>query len=129
VFCNINRTVFLDKDRTMDEVQKHNIRTNVPSSQIFRSYVQHRIIQYFLSTSLRVWALLKFLLITQTSTEMSYVSGYLLTFNRYSFILLVRLVTLLLKFLLITQASTEMSYVSGYVLTSTDIVLFYLFGS
>jgi hypothetical protein len=24
VFCNINRTVFLDKDRTMDNVQKHN---------------------------------------------------------------------------------------------------------
>jgi hypothetical protein len=25
VFCNINRTVFLDKDRTMDSAQKHNI--------------------------------------------------------------------------------------------------------
>jgi hypothetical protein len=27
VFCNINRTVFLDKDRTMDNVQKHNNST------------------------------------------------------------------------------------------------------
>jgi hypothetical protein len=25
VLCNINRTVFLDKDRTMDNVQKYNI--------------------------------------------------------------------------------------------------------
>jgi hypothetical protein len=25
VFCNINRTVFLDRDRTMNSVQKHNI--------------------------------------------------------------------------------------------------------
>jgi hypothetical protein len=25
VFCNVNRTVFFDKDRTMDNVQKHNI--------------------------------------------------------------------------------------------------------
>jgi hypothetical protein len=31
--------VFLDKDRTMDNVQKHNICTNVPSSQTFRSYL------------------------------------------------------------------------------------------
>jgi hypothetical protein len=31
VFWKINRTVFLDKDRTMDSVQKHNICTNVPS--------------------------------------------------------------------------------------------------
>jgi hypothetical protein len=29
VFCNINRTVFLDKDRTIDNVQKHNICTVV----------------------------------------------------------------------------------------------------
>jgi hypothetical protein len=27
VYCNINRKVFLDKDRTMDNVQKHNIYT------------------------------------------------------------------------------------------------------
>jgi hypothetical protein len=26
VFCNINRTVFLDKDRTMGNVEKHNTR-------------------------------------------------------------------------------------------------------
>jgi hypothetical protein len=29
---------FLDTDMTMDNVQKHNICTNVPSSQTFRSY-------------------------------------------------------------------------------------------
>jgi hypothetical protein len=28
----------VDNDRTMDNVQKHNICTNVPSSQTFRSY-------------------------------------------------------------------------------------------
>jgi uncharacterized membrane protein (Fun14 family) len=38
VFRKINRTAFLDKYRTMDNVQKHNICTNVPSSQTFRSY-------------------------------------------------------------------------------------------
>jgi hypothetical protein len=38
VFCNINRTVFFDKDRTMDNVQKHNICIVVPSSKTFRSY-------------------------------------------------------------------------------------------
>jgi hypothetical protein len=32
---------FLDKDKTMDNVQKHNICTNVPSSQNFRSCVQY----------------------------------------------------------------------------------------
>jgi hypothetical protein len=32
--------VFLDKDITMDNVQKHNICTNVPSSQAFRSYLK-----------------------------------------------------------------------------------------
>jgi hypothetical protein len=37
VFDNIKRTVFLDEDRTMDNVQKHNICINVPSSQTFRS--------------------------------------------------------------------------------------------
>jgi hypothetical protein len=31
---------FLDKDRTMVDVQKHNIFTNVPSSQTIRSYLQ-----------------------------------------------------------------------------------------
>jgi hypothetical protein len=35
VFCNINRTVFLDKDRKMNNVQKHNICTKVPWSQTF----------------------------------------------------------------------------------------------
>jgi hypothetical protein len=30
--------VFLYKDRAMDNVQKHNICTNVPSSQTLRSY-------------------------------------------------------------------------------------------
>jgi hypothetical protein len=29
----------LGKNRTMDSVQKHNICTNVPSSQTFRSYL------------------------------------------------------------------------------------------
>jgi hypothetical protein len=29
-----------DKDRAMDNVQKHNICTNVPSSQTFRSYLE-----------------------------------------------------------------------------------------
>jgi hypothetical protein len=29
VFCKTNRTVFLDKDRTMDNVQKHNIYTKI----------------------------------------------------------------------------------------------------
>jgi hypothetical protein len=38
VFWKINMTVILDKDMTMDNVQKHNIFTNVPSSQTFRSY-------------------------------------------------------------------------------------------
>jgi hypothetical protein len=37
VYWKINRTVFLDKDRTMDNVQKHNSCINVPSSQTFRS--------------------------------------------------------------------------------------------
>jgi hypothetical protein len=31
--------VFLDKDSLIDNVQKHNICTNVPSSQTFRSYL------------------------------------------------------------------------------------------
>jgi hypothetical protein len=38
VFYNINRTVFLDKDRMMDNIQKHSICSNVQSSQTFRSY-------------------------------------------------------------------------------------------
>jgi hypothetical protein len=33
VFWKIKRTVFLDKDRTMDNIQKYNICTNVPSAQ------------------------------------------------------------------------------------------------
>jgi hypothetical protein len=39
LFWKINRRVFLDKDRTMDKVQKCNICINVPSSQTFRSYL------------------------------------------------------------------------------------------
>jgi hypothetical protein len=35
----INRTVFLDEDRAMENIQKHNICTNVPSLQTFRSYL------------------------------------------------------------------------------------------
>jgi hypothetical protein len=38
MFLNINTTVILDKNRTMDNVQKHNICINVPSSQTFRSH-------------------------------------------------------------------------------------------
>jgi hypothetical protein len=34
VWWKINRRVYLDKDRAMDNVQKHNICTNIPSSQI-----------------------------------------------------------------------------------------------
>jgi hypothetical protein len=33
VLCNINRAVYLHKDRTIDNVQKHNIYTNVPPSK------------------------------------------------------------------------------------------------
>jgi hypothetical protein len=36
VFWKINKTVFSDEDRTMENVQKHNICSNVPSSQTFR---------------------------------------------------------------------------------------------
>jgi hypothetical protein len=42
VFCNIKRTVFLHKDRMMDNVQKYNICTNIASSQTFRSYIVNR---------------------------------------------------------------------------------------
>jgi hypothetical protein len=38
LFSKINRMVLLDKDRRMDNVQKHNIHTNV-QSQTFRSYI------------------------------------------------------------------------------------------
>jgi hypothetical protein len=44
---NINRTVFLDKNRTMDNVQKHNICINVPSSQTFGSYVNKKSLKFF----------------------------------------------------------------------------------
>jgi hypothetical protein len=37
MFCDIIRMVFLDKDRTLDNAQKHNICTTVPSSQTFRT--------------------------------------------------------------------------------------------
>jgi hypothetical protein len=40
VFCE-KRMVFLDKYGTMDNVQKYNIYTNVPSSETFRSYSFH----------------------------------------------------------------------------------------
>jgi hypothetical protein len=43
VFCNINRTVFLDKDRTMDNVQKHNICTNVPLVPLVLNYVHTKL--------------------------------------------------------------------------------------
>jgi hypothetical protein len=36
-------TVYLDKDRMMDNVQKHYIYTDVPSSQTFRSYFLTRL--------------------------------------------------------------------------------------
>jgi hypothetical protein len=51
VFWNINRTVFLDKDRTMDNVQKHNNCTNVPLSQTFRSHL----CTYFFMNCLFPW--------------------------------------------------------------------------
>jgi hypothetical protein len=44
VFCNINRKVILDKDRTVDIVQKHNICTNVQLSHTFRSYLDYSIV-------------------------------------------------------------------------------------
>jgi hypothetical protein len=34
--------VILDKDKPMNNVQKHNICTNLPSSQTFRSYKQNK---------------------------------------------------------------------------------------
>jgi hypothetical protein len=37
-FCNINRAVFLNKDRTMVHVQKHDIYAGIQSSQTFRSF-------------------------------------------------------------------------------------------
>jgi hypothetical protein len=40
VFLKINRTVL---DKTMDNVKKHNICTNVPSSQTFRSYNEYNV--------------------------------------------------------------------------------------
>jgi hypothetical protein len=45
-FWKINRTVFWDKDRTMDNVQQHNICTNVPLSQTFWSYWQKAMSKY-----------------------------------------------------------------------------------
>jgi hypothetical protein len=39
VFSKINRTAFIDKGKTIHNVQKHNICTNVPSSQTFTSYL------------------------------------------------------------------------------------------
>jgi hypothetical protein len=41
---SINRAVFLDEDRTMVNVQKHNICTNTPSSQTFRSCLLDKIV-------------------------------------------------------------------------------------
>jgi hypothetical protein len=37
----------LDKNRTMDNVQKHNISINVPSSQTFRSYKYKNVVLLF----------------------------------------------------------------------------------
>jgi hypothetical protein len=51
VFRRKNKQDFnLDKDKTMDNVQKHNICTNVPSAQTFRSYLH--VIVYTLLTIL-----------------------------------------------------------------------------
>jgi hypothetical protein len=41
MFWKLNRTVFLDIDWTMDNIQKHNIYTNVPSSHTFRSCLHY----------------------------------------------------------------------------------------
>jgi hypothetical protein len=49
VFWKLNRTVFLDKDRTMDNVQQHNICTNVPLSQTFRSYLDSWSLKIFMT--------------------------------------------------------------------------------
>jgi hypothetical protein len=38
-FEKISRTLFLDTDRTMDNVQNHNICTNVASAQTYTSYL------------------------------------------------------------------------------------------
>jgi hypothetical protein len=38
---SLRNIVFLDKDRTMDNVQKYNMCTNVPSSQTFTSYYKN----------------------------------------------------------------------------------------
>jgi hypothetical protein len=45
MFSNTNRTVFLDRDRTVDNVQKHNIYTNVPSPQTFKSKIKWRLMR------------------------------------------------------------------------------------
>jgi hypothetical protein len=39
VFSKINRTMFLDKGRSIDSIQKHNTCTNVPSSQTLTKYI------------------------------------------------------------------------------------------
>jgi hypothetical protein len=54
MFLNTNRTVSLEKSRTIDNVQKHNICTNVPSLQIFKSSRYHRSAIYDLRGKLHV---------------------------------------------------------------------------
>jgi hypothetical protein len=46
VFWKIHRTDF-DKDKMMDNVQKHNICTKVPTSQTLRSYWKERIMNRY----------------------------------------------------------------------------------
>jgi hypothetical protein len=52
VFRKIKSTMFSDKDRTMVNVQKHIICTNVPSSRTFRSHPQ---IRWLLFSKKRYW--------------------------------------------------------------------------
>jgi hypothetical protein len=43
--CTLRNAVFLNKNRTMDNVQKHNICINVSSSQTFRSYLKSQMLE------------------------------------------------------------------------------------
>jgi hypothetical protein len=55
VFRKINRTVFLDNDRTMDNVQKHNNCTDVQLSQNFISYIYIYIYIYIYTKCNKDW--------------------------------------------------------------------------
>jgi hypothetical protein len=44
VVLKINRTVFLDKDKTMDNVQKHNICTIISKYIIYIKYRLHKVL-------------------------------------------------------------------------------------